>query len=266
MSKLGIFVFFFSLNLLSSTEAFDESKLYRDEVRTIVIDNITSIHNRFYEILARNIVPDKNEELKKSVSLYLKTLRSRISANQDLTTRCALKVKRGCIYSIKSFLYSLDSSISHADHIMNTSKIVHIKRVFAQIKKMEKKQWLYFQTSYFNIMRNKSDLTPDFLDTTKKFVRDSMLMSIEQMINLTHPHTKAKFAVFFHNFLIPTQNVLNSYNSYKHLIATLENFSRTLYDFSFYMDKLEKVSATTKQNALAMTNQWNLVKKHLVRR
>ncbi len=266
MNKLRFIFLFISVHSFSATNTFDESLLYTDEVRTIVTDNISSIHNRFYEILSRNIVPTKNEELKKSVKSYLDSLKSRISANQDLTTRCALKVRRGCIYSVKSFIYSLDNSINKAKYIASTSKVAYIKNIFSQIAKVEKKQWLYFQTSYFNLMRNKKELTPDFIDTTKKFIRDSMLMSIEQMLNLTHPHTRAKFANFFHNFLIPTQNVLNSYASYKHLVTTLETFSRTLYDFSFYMDKLEKVSSATKINALAMTNQWNLVKKHLVKR
>lgn len=255
------------MNAFSSpSNTFDESLLYRDEVRTVIIENINSIHNRFYEILSRNIVPTKNEKLKKAVKQYLETLKSKIAINQDLTTRCALVIKRGCIYSVKSFIYSLEHSINRANFIANTSKVPHISIIFKKISKMEKKQWLYFQTSYFNILKDKKNLTPDYLDTTKKFIRDSMLMSIEQMLKLTHPHTKPKFANFFHNFLIPTQNILSSYNSYKHLVMNLENFSRTLYDFSFYMDKLEKVSITTKTNALIMANQWNLVKKHLIRR
>ncbi len=264
MRKLKIFLLLLPFLGLSNIHTIDSSHLYNNNIYNYVSNQVDNIELGFYKILSRNILPRSTGSLKKHLDIHLKLLSKKVNSGNKFNAECALKFSEMCKYHIKNLISALDESSQNAKIIVRLASNKLLINTFQKIVKEDYKQSLFFASNYFNMMKNKNNLTPDFLYSSQGHIRNTIQSSIDRVLRLANTHSRPQFRNFINNFILPVKHILDKPDHYTFLESSINNLNRTLYDFSFYMDKLEKVSKETKRRSNVMRNQWNLIHKHLV--
>ncbi len=250
----------------SNVHRVDPDNLYKENIYNYVQNQVENIERNFLIILSKNILPKSETSVKKHLDSHLKFVSEKMKYSDKFITLCALEFKNNCHIYFKNIIYSLNQISDNSKELSKLAHLKNLKNSFSVISKESKLQSINLQAHYFDLMKNKSKLTPDYTYSLQLKLRNINQNSIDRILALSNKYTRGKFRTFINSFLLPINNILADHQNFPYLSNTIKLLDRSLYDFSFYMDKLEIVSKETKRRAGYMKNQWNLVHKHLARK
>gem|GEM_PF-6442088 len=241
--------------------------LFRNNIANEFLENqVKYIRNRFYTILSFNIIPGKNDTSRKPVLRLLKQLDKRTHTQQYLLSKCSFSYSKKCRKEFKHFIDLIKEDIELTGKSIKKEKIGYVKNLFSKYRDNLIEQYFHFNKTYASINLGLGKVKPDHLYSTHKFLRNSIFESFDYFMTLANKKSSGRFVTFFHRFIIPSHHITATRSNHKNITYSFEHLSKTLYDFSFYMDKFGKISRKTQTSARSMMNHWNQVHKFFTRR